>query len=95
MRVLRKCVAQARDRVVGYTEAGNAFKARIARENAKGGVNGRKIDAMLMDDARSNNLTAAHDCVQQAQARHRHADRGEHGCADLFIDVIACVMTPM
>ena len=48
----------------GYTEAGNAFKARIARQNAKGGVNGRKIDAVVIDDKSANNLDVAHDCVQ-------------------------------
>jgi len=48
----------------GYTEAGNAFKARIDRENAKGGVIGRKIDAVVIDDGSANNLNAAHDCVQ-------------------------------
>ena len=48
----------------GYTEAGNAFKARIARENANGGVNGRKIDAQVVNDASANNLSVAHDCVQ-------------------------------
>jgi branched-chain amino acid transport system substrate-binding protein len=40
-------------------------KARVARENAAGGVNGRKIDVSYVDDTSSNaNLTAAQDLVQ-------------------------------
>jgi branched-chain amino acid transport system substrate-binding protein len=40
-------------------------KARVARENAKGGVNGRKIEVEYADDTSSNaNLTQAQDLVQ-------------------------------
>jgi branched-chain amino acid transport system substrate-binding protein len=40
-------------------------KARVGRENAKGGVNGRKIDVVYFDDASSGaNLTGAQDLVQ-------------------------------
>ena len=42
-----------------------AFQARIDRANAEGGVNGRKIDAVIVDDQSSGaNLTAAQDLVQ-------------------------------
>jgi ABC-type branched-subunit amino acid transport system substrate-binding protein len=40
-------------------------KARVGRENAAGGVNGRKIDVSFVDDQSSNaNLTGAQDLVQ-------------------------------
>jgi branched-chain amino acid transport system substrate-binding protein len=40
-------------------------KARVGRENAAGGVNGRKIEVQYTDDTSSNaNLTAAQDLVQ-------------------------------
>ncbi|HEY7106662.1 MAG TPA: ABC transporter substrate-binding protein [Acidimicrobiia bacterium] len=40
-------------------------KARVGRENAAGGVNGRKVDVQYVDDMSSNaNLTAAQDLVQ-------------------------------
>jgi branched-chain amino acid transport system substrate-binding protein len=40
-------------------------KARVARENANGGVNGRKIEVEYVDDQSSNaNLTGAQDLVQ-------------------------------
>jgi ABC-type branched-subunit amino acid transport system substrate-binding protein len=41
-------------------------KARVGRENAKGGVNGRKIDVEYVDDATSGgmNTTGAQDLVQ-------------------------------
>jgi branched-chain amino acid transport system substrate-binding protein len=40
-------------------------KARVARENANGGVNGRKIDVEYADDQSSDkNLTSAQDLVQ-------------------------------
>jgi len=40
-------------------------KARIARENAKGGVNGRKLNIVYVDDQSSGaNTTAAQDLVQ-------------------------------
>ena len=34
-----------------FKNAGKACQARIDRENAKGGVNGRKIDMEIIDDA--------------------------------------------
>jgi branched-chain amino acid transport system substrate-binding protein len=41
------------------------FQARIARQNANGGVNGRKIEFEAVDDQSSGqNLTAAQDLVQ-------------------------------
>jgi branched-chain amino acid transport system substrate-binding protein len=44
---------------------GDAFKARIDSQNAKGGVNGRKIDVTIIDDKSSGaNLTAAKDLVE-------------------------------
>lgn len=40
-------------------------KARVGRENAKGGVNGRKIEVLYVDDQSSGaNLTGAQDLVQ-------------------------------
>jgi branched-chain amino acid transport system substrate-binding protein len=43
---------------------GKGFEARIDRQNAQGGVNGRKIKAVVLDDASSAaNLTAAQDLV--------------------------------
>jgi len=53
--------------VAGSTgkNAGKAFQARIDRQNAQGGVNGRKITTEIIDDASSAaNLTAAQDLVQ-------------------------------
>jgi branched-chain amino acid transport system substrate-binding protein len=48
-----------------FENAGKACQARIDRENAKGGVNGRKIDMEIIDDASSGaNLTATQDLVQ-------------------------------
>jgi branched-chain amino acid transport system substrate-binding protein len=48
-----------------FRNAGKAFQARIDRANAEGGVNGRKIDAVIIDDASSGaNLTAAKDLVE-------------------------------
>jgi branched-chain amino acid transport system substrate-binding protein len=45
--------------------AGDGCKARVGRENAKGGVNGRKIDVVYFDDASSAaNLTGAQSLVQ-------------------------------
>ena len=42
-----------------------AFQARIDRENAKGGVNGRTIKVISRDDVSSGaNLTAAQDLVE-------------------------------
>jgi ABC-type branched-subunit amino acid transport system substrate-binding protein len=67
----------AKDITIGYITsktgvAGSTFqnadagcKARIARENAKGGVNGRKINVEYVDDQSSGaNLTSAQDLVQ-------------------------------
>jgi branched-chain amino acid transport system substrate-binding protein len=39
-------------------------KARVGRENANGGVNGRKIDVVYKDDQTSANLTQAQDLWQ-------------------------------
>jgi ABC-type branched-subunit amino acid transport system substrate-binding protein len=48
-----------------FKNAGKAFQARIDRANAQGGVNGRKIETEIVDDASSAaNLTAAQDLVQ-------------------------------
>jgi len=48
-----------------FKNAGKACKARIARANAKGGVNGRKIEVEYIDDTSSGaNLTASQDLVQ-------------------------------
>ncbi len=48
-----------------FVGADKACKARIDAENAKGGVNGRKIDLQTIDDkSGSGNLTAAKDLVQ-------------------------------
>jgi branched-chain amino acid transport system substrate-binding protein len=42
-----------------------AFEARVARQNAAGGINGRKIEVVSRDDASSGqNLTAAQDLVE-------------------------------
>ena len=49
--------------------AGKAFEARIDRQNAQGGVNGRKINAIVIDDQSSGaNLTAAQDLVLSRDA---------------------------
>ena len=49
--------------------ADKAFLARIDRQNAQGGVNGRKIKAIIIDDASSGaNLTAAQDLVTNRNA---------------------------
>ncbi|MDQ1430491.1 MAG: branched-chain amino acid transport system substrate-binding protein [Actinomycetota bacterium] len=48
-----------------FQGADKGFQARIDRANAAGGVNGRKIQTELVDDASSAaNLTAAQDLVQ-------------------------------
>jgi branched-chain amino acid transport system substrate-binding protein len=48
-----------------FVGADKACKARIDAENAKGGVNGRKIDLQTIDDkSGGGNLTAAKDLVQ-------------------------------
>src|SRR6187551_3012534 len=48
-----------------FSGMGEAFQARIDSQNAKGGVNGRKIDVTIIDDKSSGaNLTAAKDLVE-------------------------------
>ncbi len=48
-----------------FKNAGKACQARIDRENANGGVNGRKIEMEIVDDASSGaNLTSSQDLVQ-------------------------------
>jgi branched-chain amino acid transport system substrate-binding protein len=48
-----------------FKDAGKAFQARIDRANREGGVNGRKIEAILLDDkSGAGNLTAAKDLVE-------------------------------
>ena len=49
--------------------ADKSCKARVDAENAKGGVNGRKIKLETIDDTSSGaNLTAAQDLVQNRNA---------------------------
>jgi branched-chain amino acid transport system substrate-binding protein len=48
-----------------FPNMGDAFQARIDAQNAKGGVNGRKIETDIVDDKSSAaNLTAAKDLVE-------------------------------
>jgi len=48
-----------------FQDSGKACQARVDAQNAKGGVNGRKIDLQVVDDQSSGaNLTAAKDLVQ-------------------------------
>ena len=47
-----------------FKNTGKAFQARIDRQNAAGGVHGRKIEAEIVDDQSANNLTAAKDLVE-------------------------------
>jgi branched-chain amino acid transport system substrate-binding protein len=48
-----------------FADSGDACKARVAAQNAKGGVNGRKIVLEAVDDKSSGaNLTAAKDLVE-------------------------------
>jgi branched-chain amino acid transport system substrate-binding protein len=50
-------------------DSDKACQARIDAENAKGGVNGRKIQLEVVDDKSSNaNLTAARDLVENRNA---------------------------
>jgi branched-chain amino acid transport system substrate-binding protein len=51
----------------GFTTVSTGFKARIAMQNAEGGVNGRKINVVLGDDQGSTSgaLTGAQTLVQQ------------------------------
>jgi branched-chain amino acid transport system substrate-binding protein len=52
-----------------FVGAPKGCKARIDAENAKGGVNGRKIDLVTIDDKSSGaNLTAAKDLVENQDA---------------------------
>ena len=48
-----------------FQDSGKACQARVDAQNAKGGVNGRKIDLQAINDASSGaNLTAAQDLVK-------------------------------
>jgi branched-chain amino acid transport system substrate-binding protein len=48
-----------------FTGMGDAFQARIDRQNAQGGVNGRKIETTIVDDMSTGaNLTAAKDLIE-------------------------------
>jgi branched-chain amino acid transport system substrate-binding protein len=47
-----------------FLNADKGCEARVDRENAKGGVNGRKIDVDMVDDQSANNKTVAQDLVQ-------------------------------
>jgi branched-chain amino acid transport system substrate-binding protein len=50
-----------------FLNADKGCQARVDRENANGGVNGRKIDLEIVDDqsnANNGNMTAAQDLVQ-------------------------------
>ncbi|TMK54923.1 MAG: ABC transporter substrate-binding protein [Actinobacteria bacterium] len=47
-----------------FLNAGKTFKARIDRQNAHGGVNGRKIDATIVDDESAHNGDVEKDLVQ-------------------------------
>jgi branched-chain amino acid transport system substrate-binding protein len=48
-----------------FAFAGDGFNARIKAENAKGGVNGRKITPVIVDDSGAqNNLQASQSLVQ-------------------------------
>src|SRR4051794_40620863 len=52
-----------------FVGAPKGCKARVDAENAKGGVNGRKIDVVSIDDKSSGaNLTAAKDLVENQDA---------------------------
>ena len=46
----------------GNSDAG--CKARVGRANAAGGVNGRKVDVVYVDDQTSSNLPEAQSLVQ-------------------------------
>ena len=47
-----------------FSDSHKACQARVDAQNAKGGVNGRKIDLEIIDDKSAGNLTAAQDLVQ-------------------------------
>jgi branched-chain amino acid transport system substrate-binding protein len=52
-----------------FKNAGDACQARVDRENAKGGVNGRKINLIAIDDkSAADNLTATKDLIQNRNA---------------------------
>ena len=52
-----------------FKNAGKACQARVARQNAQGGVNGRKIKLAMVDDQSSAaNLTGAKDLVENKNA---------------------------
>jgi branched-chain amino acid transport system substrate-binding protein len=52
-----------------FEDSGDACKARVEAQNAKGGINGRKIDLEAIDDKSSGaNLTAAKDLVENRHA---------------------------
>jgi len=52
-----------------FKNAGTACQARVKRQNASGGVNGRKINVIVIDDASSGaNLTATKDLIQNRNA---------------------------
>jgi branched-chain amino acid transport system substrate-binding protein len=52
-----------------FRTAGDACKARVDRENANGGVNGRKIKLVIEDDqSGAGNLTATKDLIQNKNA---------------------------
>src|SRR5206468_8807975 len=55
-----------------HKNAHKSCQARVDAENAKGGVNGRKINLEIIDDASSGaNLTAAQDLVQNRKVLDR------------------------
>ena len=47
-----------------FQNADKGCKARVERENAKGGVNGRKVEVEYVDDQSAQNLTAVQNLVQ-------------------------------
>ena len=50
-----------------FAGTGKACQARVDAQNAKGGVNGRKIEVTALDDGATGNLNAAKDLVQNRQ----------------------------
>jgi branched-chain amino acid transport system substrate-binding protein len=52
-----------------FKNAGTACEARVKRQNANGGVNGRKINLITMDDkSAGDNLTETKDLIQNRDA---------------------------
>src|SRR5215471_11644279 len=48
-----------------FANAADGFNARVKAQNAKGGVNGRKINPVIVDDSGAqNNLQASQSLVQ-------------------------------